>query len=114
MVEPYTSKGLAHALSHAQVSDYVRIAADWIARATDWTTEPAVVGNDVVDTLVAAACAHVALRHGTSVPSWTNQRYLERVWHPGPRRFMAWSLAHAPAAFATRGILIEADSLRSV
>ena len=48
--------------------------------------------------------------------AWTQDpaRILPSFWHPGSDRFFAYSLAHAPAEFAARGILIEQDSLVSV
>lgn len=96
--------------------EYARFVADWMLRATDLDTEPALTGDQVVDALVAAATAHVAMNRGIRVPAWTNAaaRALESYWYVGPSGFFAHALVHSPLSFATRGVLIEADSLESV
>jgi hypothetical protein len=73
-------------------------------------------GSAVVDALVAAATEAAALRAGQRSPAWTSdpQRFLGHFWYPGPPSLFAWVLAHAPAPFKIRGVLIEADSLASV
>ena len=78
--------------------------------------EPEFTNNVVVDALVAAAAAHLARSNGAVIPSWTRQpeRALESFWHPGDDAFFAWSLAHAPAEFFIRGVIVEADSLVSI
>jgi hypothetical protein len=90
--------------------------ADWITRANDLEAAPALSGNPVVDALAAAATAHVAMTRGEHIPKWTNEtdRAVEPLWYVGPPGFFANALVHSPLPFATRGVLIEADSLESV
>ena len=78
--------------------------------------DPGLTGVPVVDALVAAAAESAALRAGQRSPAWTSQpqRFLDHFWYPGPPSLFAWALAHAPAPFKIRGVLIEADSLESV
>lgn len=109
-----TPQDLVDTLTSATPEEYVRIVADWLGRATQLEVEPHPTGNEVIDVLAAAASAHLSLRRGRPSPPWTNSRELASFWHPGDDRFFAWSLVHAPVAFRTRGILIEADSLVSV
>ncbi len=70
----------------------------------------------MVDALVAAATAEVARRRGAEPPIWTmgSERILSTFWHPSGPSFFGWSLAHAPAEFRARGVIVEADSLVSV
>jgi len=106
---------LVGALVAADESDYVRLVADWMAHGPDdLEAEPAPSGRAVVDVLVAAAVAHVGLQRDDHVPEWTCGRVLTSWWHPGAHQFLAWSFVHAPVAFKSRGVLIEADSLVSV
>ncbi len=111
-----TALDLVAALADAPESDYVRIVADWLTRGTVTSVDPGLTGTAVIDALVAAAVAHLARRGDIPVPGWTSAptRVLRSFWHPGSDRFFAWSLAHAPAEFAIRGVLIEQDSLVSV
>jgi hypothetical protein len=105
---------LADDLIVVDQADYVRCVADWISRAGDVTRPAEITGTPLIDALVAAAASHVALRRGMSAPEWTNGHALDRFWHPGSPAFLAWSFAHAPAAFKCRGLLIEEESLVSV
>ncbi len=113
---PYTPSDLAATLAASEESNYVRVVADWLARGSVTQTAPALTGDRLRDALVAAAVAHLARTAGISVPPWTREpgRILDAFWHPGRNAFFAYALAHAPAEFATRGILIERDSLVSV
>ncbi len=112
---PSTPQVLANELLAAPETDYVRICAHWLTLGTP-DLEPEFTNNVVVDALVAAAAAHLARSNGAVIPSWTRQpeRALESFWHPGDDAFFAWSLAHAPAEFFIRGVIVEADSLVSV
>lgn len=94
----------------------MRVVADWLAHGSVTADAPMLTGNRLCDALVAAAVAHLARTGGQPAPRWTNEpaRRLDALWHPGPDAFFAWALAHAPAEFAARGLLIERDSLASV
>lgn len=107
---------LAATLAGANEADYVRLAADWLTHGDVDTSEPELTGKPVVDALTAATVALAAVSSGRSAPGWTDQpaRALEALWHPGGARFFAYSLAHAPAEFLARGIVVERDSLASV
>jgi hypothetical protein len=95
---------------------WVRLTAHWLTHGLVADDAPSLSGTPVIDALVAAAVAEKARRDGVTPPAWTNtpERYLETLWNPSGPRFFAWSLAHAPAEFRARGVLIEADSLVSV
>lgn len=107
---------LVDALKGEPETMWVRLTAHWMTRASALGTAPRPSGNPVVDALVAAAAAEVARRRGTEPPRWSTKpdRVLKTFWHPSGPRFFGWSLAHAPAEFRARGVLVEADSLVSV
>jgi hypothetical protein len=116
-----SSSDLSAWLLDAAEQDLVRRTAHWLhevdyASTTPDLTDPGVTGSPVVDALVAAASETVALRIGQDSPAWTSDpaRFLDHFWYPGPPSLFAWALAHAPAPFQIRGVLIEADSLASV
>ena len=69
-----------------------------------------------MDALVAAAAAHVAFTAVITVPGWTEQpeRFLATFWYPGPDGLFPNAMVHSPLQFTLHGVLIEADSLRSV
>lgn len=94
----------------------MRVVADWLVHGEVGLAPPAPSGERVVDALVAAAVAHLARSQGEEPPAWTraHDRLLDAFWHPGGDRFFAYSLAHAPAEFAARGVIVERDSLVSV
>lgn len=112
----YTVEDLVVTLSRADESNLVRITADWLTHGAITDDAPALTDSPVRDALVAAAVAHLARTQGLPVPRWTNEagRALPRFWHPGRDEFFAYALAHAPAEFAARGLLVERDSLVSV
>lgn len=112
----YTVGDLALTLSAVDDASLVRVVADWLGRGVISDVAPALTGSAVRDALVAAAVAHLARIRGVPVPRWTHEesRALPRFWHPGPDAFFAYALAHSPAEFAARGILVERDSLVSV
>lgn len=112
----FTAADLAATLAASPQENYVRVVADWLAHGEVALAGPTLTGQPVVDALVAAGTAHLARLRKTEAPPWTREpaRILPSFWHPGSDRFFAYSLAHAPAEFAVRGILIEQDSLASV
>jgi hypothetical protein len=112
----FTVADLVATLAAAPEESYVRVVADWLAHGEVAAAGPALTGRPVVDALVAAGTAHLARLNQTEAPAWTQEpaRILPSFWHPGSDRFFAYSLAHAPAEFAARGILVEQDSLVSV
>jgi hypothetical protein len=83
----FTAADLVATLTASPEESYVRVVADWLAHGEVTAAGPALTGRAVVDPLVAAG-------------------YRDR--------FFAYSLAHAPAEFAARGLLVEQDSLVSV
>lgn len=107
---------LVDALIDEPESMWVRLAAHWMTRAGALDAAPSLSGRPVVDALVAAAAAEVARRRDVEPPAWSREpeRVLETFWHPSGPRFFGWSLAHAPAEFRARGVIVEADSLASV
>jgi hypothetical protein len=115
-VMKFTVDDLVATLAAAREESYVRVVADWLAHGEVAPAGPALTGRPVVDALVAAGTAHLARLNETEAPAWTQEptRSLPSFWHPGSDRFFAYSLAHAPAEFAARGILVEQDSLVSV
>jgi hypothetical protein len=112
----FTAADLAATLAASPEESYVRVVADWLAHGEVTSGRPALTGRPVVDALVAAGTAHLARLNATEAPAWTLDpaRVLPSFWHPGSDRFFAYSLAHAPAEFAARGILVEQDSLASM
>ncbi|MDQ6783608.1 MAG: hypothetical protein M3063_09240 [Actinomycetota bacterium] len=99
----------------------VRYVADWIDRATtaaavDLATAPPLDGRRHVDALIAASAAQVARLRGLPAPAWTNepQRRTDNFWYPGPPSLFPNALVHSPLAFRSRGVFVEAASLRSV
>ncbi|GAB3750941.1 hypothetical protein [Microlunatus parietis] len=112
----YSAADLAATLMATSETNYVRVVADWLEHGEVSQVEPAQTGDLLVDALAAAAVAHLARQNGTEPPAWTltPERALPAFWHPGSDRFFAYSLAHAPAEFAARGVLVEQDSLASV
>lgn len=107
---------LVDALKDEPESMWVRLTAHWMTRATALDAAPELSGSAVIDALVAAAAAEVARRRRVEPPDWTGEpcRILQTFWHPSGQRFFGWSLAHAPAEFRARGVIVEADSLVSV
>lgn len=115
------AQSLAVDLSSAPDESLVRVVADWIGRGVkaselDLSSEPPIDGRRHVDALIAAAAAEVARRRGQSAPSWTEKpnRRTETFWHPGPAALFPNALVHAPLAFRSRGVFVEAASLQSV
>jgi hypothetical protein len=116
-----SSTELKEWLAAAREEELVRRTAHWMSEAAKsagdaYREDPGLTDLPVIDALVAAAVESVALRRGEESPRWTSDpaRFLDRFWYPGPRSLFPWALAHAPAPFQIRGVLIEADSLVSV
>lgn len=112
----FTAADLAATLAASPEESYVRVVADWLVHGEIAPSGPALTGMPVIDALVAAGTAQLARLNKTEAPAWTREptRVLPSFWHPGSDRFFAYSLAHAPAEFAARGIIVEQDSLASV
>lgn len=112
----FTAADLVATLAASPEESYVRVVADWLAHGEVTSSGPELTGHPVVDALAAAGTAHLARLNRTEAPAWTTDpaRVLSSFWHPGSDRFFAYSLAHAPAEFAARGIIVERDSLVSV
>ena len=121
----YTAVQLVDALVNSPETSYVRIVAHWLTDGEVTSDDPGssgctprdvypLIGRPIVDAIVAAAVAHLALQRGTAVPDWANGRRLDHFWHPGSDAFFANALARSPVAFKNRGVLIERDSLESV
>src|SRR5262249_13340062 len=112
----FTAADLAATLAVSPEESYVRVVADWLAHGEVTSARPALTGRPVLDALVAAGTRPLAGLKEGGAPAWTREpaRILPSFWHPGSDRFFAYSLAHAPAEFAARGILVEQDSLASI
>lgn len=116
-----SSTELKEWLVAARDEELVRRTAHWMSEARkapgeSYRVDPGLTGLPVIDALVAAAVEVVALQRGEKSPKWASDpaRFLDHFWYPGPRSLFPWALAHAPAPFQIRGVLIEADSLVSV
>ncbi len=110
----FAAQDLVSTLAAVDEDSYVRVVAQWLVHGRVDPVDPGRSGRPVVDALVAAATAHLARQQGVDPPRWTAGRALDAFWHPGDDRFFAYSLAHAPAEFAVRGVIVERDSLVSV
>ena len=112
----FEPKAVIYEAARRVADRHEKLPADWLAHGEVAPAGPALTGRPVVDALVAAGTAHLARLNEAEAPAWTQDpaRILPSFWHPGSDRFFAYSLAHAPAEFAARGILIEQDSLVSV
>lgn len=112
----YSASDLAETLLELREAQYVRFAAHWLDHGIIESPEPELTGNAVVDALVAATVAYAAQLQGLEPPRWTekDERRLEALWYPGVVGLFSWSLAHTPAAFFLRGIVVERDSLVSI
>jgi len=76
--------------------------------------EPAFVGDDRWDTLLAALAEHLAARHDLAPPQWADLRVLRRPWFPAELAVQrADALVRAPAAFRKHGIYLSASDLEA-
>lgn len=101
------------------VREFVRGAQDDAASPADVDAlvaeDPATTGDRRWDAVVAGAAEWVASRIGSApAPSWVDQpgRFLDQ-WFQVEQSGRAGAVAHAPAAFRRRGVLIDPSSLVS-
>lgn len=74
--------------------------------------EPAFIGDERWDVLLAALAEHLAARDGLASPTWCQTRHLRRFWFPfNTPAARADAIVHAPAAFRRRGIFLSAHEL---
>jgi hypothetical protein len=78
------------------------------------TEEPASIGDDRWDTLLAALAEHLAAGHDLASPEWTETRVLRRPWFPAELEIQrAEALVWAPAAFRKHGVYLSARDLEA-
>jgi hypothetical protein len=76
--------------------------------------EPAAVGDERWDALLAALAEHLAAQHDLAPPGWTELRVLRRPWFPAELRVQrADALVRAPAAFRKHGVYLSAADLEA-
>jgi hypothetical protein len=76
--------------------------------------EPAPVGDDRWDALLAALAEHLAARHDLAPPEWTDTRVLRQPWFPAELEIQrADALIWAPAAFRKHGVYLSARDLEA-
>ncbi len=74
--------------------------------------EPAPVGDERWDALLAALAEHLAARLDLAPPLWAEARVLRRPWFPAELRIQrAEALVWAPAAFRKHGVYLSARDL---
>lgn len=74
--------------------------------------EPANVGDEKWDALLAALAEHLGAKHDLAPPQWTEARILRRPWFPAQLRVQrAEALVWAPAAFRKHGVYLSARDL---
>jgi hypothetical protein len=76
--------------------------------------EPASVGDQRWDTLLAAIAEHLAAQRDAAPPAWSRSRFLVTPWFPSslPSKRME-ALALAPAAFRKHGVYLSARDLEA-
>ncbi|MFI6297572.1 hypothetical protein ACIBEJ_38675 [Nonomuraea sp. NPDC050790] len=76
--------------------------------------EPAPIGDERWDVLLAALAEHLAARHDAAPPAWTVPRVLRTPWFvsdlPSKR---AEALVRAPAAFRKHGVFLAGSDLEA-
>jgi hypothetical protein len=76
--------------------------------------EPASVGDERWDALLAALAEHLAAQHDLAPPAWSELRVLRRPWFPAELRIQrADALVWAPAAFRKHGVYVSARDLEA-
>lgn len=78
---------------------------------------PASTGDARWDALVGALAEHLAFHHDLAYPGWPEEpdRFLDRWWFPvNTPSTRADAVAHAPAAFARRGVFVARQDLARV
>jgi hypothetical protein len=74
--------------------------------------EPASVGDERWDVLLAALAEHLAAQAGVAAPEWADGRTLRRFWFPfNSRAARVDALVNAPAAFRKRGVYVARQEL---
>jgi hypothetical protein len=74
--------------------------------------EPAPIGDERWDALLAALAEHLAAQHDLAPPNWTELRVLRRPWFPAELKVQrAEALVWAPAAFRKHGVYLAALDL---
>ena len=82
------------------------------ARPSLLQDEPAPVGDQRWDALLAALAEHLAARLDLAPPSWAESRVLRRPWFPAELQIQrAEALVWAPAAFRKHGVYLSARDL---
>jgi hypothetical protein len=76
--------------------------------------EPAPVGDERWDALLAALAEHLAAQRDLAPPTWAEMRVLRRPWFPAELRVQrADALVRAPAAFRKHGVYLSAADLEA-
>jgi hypothetical protein len=76
--------------------------------------EPAPIGDERWDALLAALAEHLAAQHDLAPPNWTELRVLRRPWFPAELKVQrAEALVWAPAAFRKHGVYLSARDLEA-
>ena len=74
--------------------------------------EPAPVGDEHWEVLLAGLAEHLAAQAGRAAPRWADSRALRRLWFPfNSRAARVDALVNAPAAFRKRGIYVARQEL---
>jgi hypothetical protein len=76
--------------------------------------EPALIGDEQWDALLAAMAEHLAARLDQAPPQWSRSRVLTTPWFPSllPSKRME-ALVWAPAAFRKHGVYLSARDLEA-
>jgi hypothetical protein len=76
--------------------------------------EPASIGDDRWDALLAALAEYLAAQHDLAPPEWAELRVLRRPWFPAELKVQrAEALVWAPAAFRKHGVYLSAADLEA-
>jgi hypothetical protein len=74
--------------------------------------EPALIGDERWDVLLAALAEHLLAVHDVAPPEWAEPRVLRRAWFPAQLAIhRADALVRAPAAFRKHGVYLSANDL---
>jgi len=74
--------------------------------------EPASVGDERWDALLAALSEHLLAQHDLAPPDWSETRVLRKAWFPAQLAIArADALVRAPAAFRKHGVYLSAHDL---
>ena len=74
--------------------------------------EPAPIGDERWDALLAALAEHLAAQHDLAPPPWAESRTLRRPWFPAELQIQrVEALVWAPAAFRKHGVYLSARDL---